>query len=352
MNVYLSTTQAKNIVFQLMEIIPDGVSVTDEVGHILASTDSKKVKTVSALAERCVKQATTEKLYNERLVEGSETATPLFFKDICVGAVLMLGNVEQVKRLTSIVKAVGESVLYQPYIKDGTQVADIINFEFLTEWLNTPGEYSLSMIRRGIRYGVDITQPYCAVIIDSVWNPLSAQKAVESCLMQSNYYVCMNNKSIVLILHKDYDPTMLTQLSELLHDVKIAVGNIDISLNRSFVIAQNTLFAGKRLDPDKTFYDYSDYELAYALSCAQHIHFSDGITELFEQPIHKDLLQTMEVFFNVSGNQADAVSRLYIHRNTLKYRLDRIQEMTGKNPRVFQDLFYLYTAYILYKLKK
>ena len=32
MNVYLSVTQAKNIVFQLMEIIPEGVSICDESG--------------------------------------------------------------------------------------------------------------------------------------------------------------------------------------------------------------------------------------------------------------------------------------------------------------------------------
>lgn len=57
-------------------------------------------------------------------------------------------------------------------------------------------------------------------------------------------------------------------------------------------------------------------------------------------------------FFKESGNQAEVINKLYIHRNTLKYRLDRIQEITGKNPRVFEDLFYLYTAYILHKLKK
>ena len=32
--------------------------------------------------------------------------------------------------------------------------------------------------------------------------------------------------------------------------------------------------------------------------------------------------------------------------------VERIQEITGKNPRVFEELFYLYTAYILHKLKK
>ena len=73
---------------------------------------------------------------------------------------------------------------------------------------------------------------------------------------------------------------------------------------------------------------------------------------LLKDAMKPNLVQTLEVFFKESGNQAEVINKLYIHRNTLKYRLDRIQEITGKNPRVFEDLFYLYTAYILHKLKK
>lgn len=352
MNVYLSVTQAKNIVFQLMEIIPEGVSICDESGMILSSSDTGRINRISSLAKECVEQATAGKPYNERLVEKGETATPLFFKEICVGAVLMLGDTEKIKRLTSVVKAVGESVIYQPYIKDADQVNDIINFEFLSEWLNTQGEYSLSFYRRGIRNGIDVSQEYCAIVLDGVWNPLSAQKAVESILPHSNYYVCLNNKSLVLIMHKDYDPQILDQISEIFNDVKIAIGKFGMNLNESFVTAQNTLFAGKRLYPENYIYHYKDFEFAYAISGLRQMELDAKVNELFEQSIYEDLVQTLEVFIKESGNQGEVINKLYIHRNTLKYRLDRIQEVTGKNPRVFEELFYLYTAYILYKLRK
>ncbi len=38
MSVYLSVAQAQNIVFELMEIVPKGVSVADENGCIIASS--------------------------------------------------------------------------------------------------------------------------------------------------------------------------------------------------------------------------------------------------------------------------------------------------------------------------
>ena len=111
MNVYLSTAQAKSIVLQLMQIFPEGVSLCDEDGVILSSSDTGRINRTSPLAKQCSEQANSGKLYNERVVDGNVTATPLFFKDVCVGAVLMLGDNEQIKCLTSIAKAVGEGLI-------------------------------------------------------------------------------------------------------------------------------------------------------------------------------------------------------------------------------------------------
>ena len=145
---------------------------------------------------------------------------------------------------------------------------------------------------------------------------------------------------------------MIRQVAALFHDIKIAVGSVETNLNRSFIIAQNALYAGRRLHPQKNIYHYRDYEFAYAISRIQGLKIEEGVLELFEQPQHGDLLQTLEMYIQESGNSAEVIRKLYIHRNTLKYRLDRIQELTGQNPRSFQDLFYLYVLYVLYKLSR
>lgn len=351
MNVYLTVAQAKNIVFQLVEIIPEGVSVTDQDGRIIASSKSRNLQKISRLARECIEQAVSAVPYNERCFEGNRTASPLFFKEICVGAIIMTGDVEKVKRLTSIARAVGESVIYQPYLNDASHVGDIVNFEFLQEWLNTTEEYSLSFIRRGMQFGIDVTQPYYAVVVDGVWNPLSAQKAVESVLTQSNYYVCSDSQSLVLILHKDRAGIIVEQLDRQFRDVKFATGNVDSNLHRSLISAKEALFAGRRLHPDRSQYNYKDYEFAYALAGIQNLAISPEMRELFERPQYADLLQTLEVYIKESGNLVEVADKLHVHRNTLKYRLDRIQELTGENPRNFRDLFHLYAVYIFYKLR-
>ena len=42
-----------------------------------------------------------------------------------------------------------------------------------------------------------------------------------------------------------------------------------------------------------------------------------------------ELLQTLEVFFEHNGSITQAADALFIHRNTLIYRLERISEIAG-----------------------
>lgn len=106
MSVYLSVAQAQNIVFELMEIVPKGVSVTDENGIIIASSNASLLGKNSKLAAECIEQASQMISYNERHYSGNRTATPIFFRNICVGAIIMAGDVERIKRITSIARRI------------------------------------------------------------------------------------------------------------------------------------------------------------------------------------------------------------------------------------------------------
>ena len=42
-----------------------------------------------------------------------------------------------------------------------------------------------------------------------------------------------------------------------------------------------------------------------------------------------DLVHTLRAFFAANANASEAADRLYLHRNSLPYRLSRIQKLTG-----------------------
>lgn len=51
----------------------------------------------------------------------------------------------------------------------------------------------------------------------------------------------------------------------------------------------------------------------------------------------EETLTTINKFFENSLNVSETSRQLFIHRNTLVYRLDKIQKITGLDLRVFDD---------------
>ena len=51
----------------------------------------------------------------------------------------------------------------------------------------------------------------------------------------------------------------------------------------------------------------------------------------YDKRHRSSLVQTIDAYFNYRGNISQTSERLFVHRNTLLYRLERIQEVTGQN---------------------
>ncbi len=52
---------------------------------------------------------------------------------------------------------------------------------------------------------------------------------------------------------------------------------------------------------------------------------------------NEEMVRTIDTFFDCHLNVSEAARRLYIHRNTLVYRLDKVQKSTGLDLRTFED---------------
>ncbi|OZI11427.1 hypothetical protein CEW92_11750 [Bacillaceae bacterium SAS-127] len=61
-----------------------------------------------------------------------------------------------------------------------------------------------------------------------------------------------------------------------------------------------------------------------------------------------DLLQTLKVYLESNLNASLTAKKLFIHRNTLQYRLDKFVEKTGVQLKDFNSSFTIYLACLLY----
>jgi PucR family transcriptional regulator, proline-responsive transcriptional activator len=78
-------------------------------------------------------------------------------------------------------------------------------------------------------------------------------------------------------------------------------------------------------------------------------YYSDDLLSLIKNDVKKqtDLLRTLEVYLKNDGKGKQAANELFIHPNTLNYRIKKIQELTTIDFNNFNMKVYLYTELLL-----
>jgi purine catabolism regulator len=118
------------------------------------------------------------------------------------------------------------------------------------------------------------------------------------------------------------------------------------SLRRSFAQARLAASIGAHLSGPRTLTHYDDlgvYRLLAdavdrdALGAFRH----EQLGAIESDP---DLMKTLRAFFRARGNKASCAKDLYVHLNTVKYRLARIAELTGRDLEDAQALLDLHVA--------
>ncbi|MDR3317815.1 MAG: helix-turn-helix domain-containing protein [Clostridiales bacterium] len=145
---------------------------------------------------------------------------------------------------------------------------------------------------------------------------------------------------------------------ELSIDVSIGVGGISRSIGQlPPYYSQATIAAriGKILEPKSKVYSYKDYLIMRMLEelprenkqTILDLSLDKPALELFED---SEMTDTAEQFMINSLNISETARIMFLHRNTLLYRLDKIEKITGLNIRRFSDAVTFRTLSILYKL--
>jgi hypothetical protein len=92
------------------------------------------------------------------------------------------------------------------------------------------------------------------------------------------------------------------------------------------------------------------YRIAYNLDPKLKEFISRRVfTAEFKEMLNGELGITIEEFFKNNLNLTDTATKLYIHRNTLLYRLDKINKSTGFDIKKFEDSWLFKLAWMIYK---
>lgn len=207
-------------------------------------------------------------------------------------------------------------------------------------------------------YNIDIVTPICVFVIKA--NAMQAEDMYNILLkafpkIQGDILSIIDNSAVMLVknISEEIDGDDLLQLAAAIEDtilnetsIKPCIGvgtckNNILYIRESYLEASQAIQVGSIYDANEKIYLYDALILERFLytvpmeTCKEF--YEDVATDEFKKILNDEMILTIEKFFENSLNLSETSRQLYIHRNTLVYRLDKIQKVVGLDLRNFHD---------------
>ncbi|MBQ8924050.1 MAG: helix-turn-helix domain-containing protein [Lachnospiraceae bacterium] len=170
-----------------------------------------------------------------------------------------------------------------------------------------------------------------------------------------DFITAVDEKNIILVkelkVNENYDDMNKTAKvlvdmlnTEAMSAVNVSYGTIvnEIkAVSRSYKEAKLALEVGKIFYSDRNIISYSNLGIGRLIYQLPKQLCEMFIKEIFDgkspDEFDEETITTINKFFENNLNVSETSRQLYIHRNTLVYRLDKLQKSTGLDLRVFED---------------
>ncbi|MCL2696460.1 MAG: helix-turn-helix domain-containing protein [Oscillospiraceae bacterium] len=215
-----------------------------------------------------------------------------------------------------------------------------------------PGDISIKS--RELHFNSDINRVVFLISIISS-NDVSAYDVIQNLFPDKNKDFVFNITETDIVLVKELkaqiDIKDLEKLARSISDtlssefftrVNVGIGTPVLGvkdLARSFKEAQIALEVGKVFDTDKTIISYDNLGIARLIYHLPTTLCDTFLSEVFKkgsiESLDHETLFTIQRFFENNLNVSETSRKLFVHRNTLVYRLDKIRKLTGLDLREF-----------------
>lgn len=381
---------AQKTVKAVSEILPFEISVSDEQGYIIGDTNPVRIGTMHAPSIEVI-EANRVILYTEEKASTIDNvlpgvAVPLNFDNKPVGVLGIIGDPNEVKSYAYLVKKYVE-MMWQETLHVQIENLATMTLESFMQYILLSESVNLNQVNHYCKLlNIDSTSKRVCIIVDIgdyiVKNVQGKQRAIPldqfkktllDCVVRSfnggHYDICafLNMEKIVFLKSMKNDDDFLHFMEEFrgrceklfdmfcvykVDDVAIASGNIFSSienLNQSYEQADWLIGYGKRLSIVPKIYSYYDWNilidiLPHQLGSKMQKIIEQRLKPLMNSKDFTELKDNFLTYCNHNMNISKAAKALFIHRNTLIYRLKKIDNLTGLCTSRFDHCTLLYFA--------
>ncbi len=391
---------AQSIVDRTMNILGKNINIMDENGVIIGSGDKSRLNQYHEGAAKVIKEGKKLEIYSKDInhLVGAKPGInlPIEHNNKIIGVVGITGEPNEVSPFGEVIKMTVEMMLQQEFLLKELQLEQQARENFIHDLISGRiGNDTDLFITRGQIVGYDILIPRVALVVDIYQFEKTAKQSLQAFKGSKEGEIHLQrlkndvlktiqgifvdtpqeivsytggDRFVVLktINLKDSDEILRKKLfrmgkrikntisQQMKFKVTIGIGEYhkgNWGLSKSFKEATQALDVGTKLEGAGAIYHINDLGIGRILAEIKKDTQQEIIKKTFYsakevrgRKINETLLETLKAFFDNNLSITQTAQAIYVHRNTLLYRLRRVKEITGLDPKKFDDAIQLRIA--------
>ncbi len=391
---------AQDIVNKTMKILGRNINIMDENGVIIGSGDKSRLNQFHEGAAQVIKEGKKLEIYSKDInhLVGAKPGInlPIEYNNEIIGVVGITGEPNEVSPFGEVIKMTVEMMLQQEFLLKELQLEQQARENFIQDLISGRiGNNQELFITRGQIVGYDILLPRVALVVDIYQFERTTKQSLQTFkgMKEGEIYLQRLKNEVVTTIQEifrdnpqeivaytggdrfvvlktidqlDSEEILRKKLFRVGEQIKkiisqkmnfkvtIGIGEYHQGikgLSRSFKEAIQALDVGAKLERAGNIYHINDLGIGRILTEIRKDTQQEIIKKIFrtakdakQKKVNETLLETLNAFFDNNLSISKTAQAIYIHRNTLLYRLKKIKELTGLDPKNFDDAVQLRIA--------
>lgn len=376
--MYIAQSTAQAIVDEIGNEIHEHINMMDDSGKIIASTDYARIGSMHEGARRIIEEG-LEELYITSQMETQTTRAginlPLKVNNEIVGVIGITGEQGRVEQFGHIVRHITEIMVEDSLLKDERRFDRRVRYRYLERWVKDNGmAMDLNFIERGKNLGIDIKIKRRVMIFRlNNFLQLSAKIEGQKKMEDIETLIRAEVSQIPAALFLREPTRQICFLpAQSSRQMKAFAGLIAEKVQKAFgedLLAavdgheEGDIFvhdlceeAGKALEaciwPDRWFRAYRDLDVEIFIHEISDERKIEYLHKMFQDASREELdyyMKLIDTYIDCEGSISAISERLYMHKNTLQYKLRKIEAVTGYDIRKPLGASVLFMAMMFYK---
>lgn len=369
--MFISESHAQEIADEMKQAIHRNINIMDQDGRIFASTDPSRKGHLHTGALRVIREGLPALTIDQDDPEAGVQAgvnLPICLRGKCVGVIGISGAPQEVSIFGDIIKRMTELMVEDIRLQEQEGLVDRARSQFVENWLFAQQPDWPELELRGQLLDLDIQAPYTLALLrmkdtdaSATLNELRSSRMLDlirlSLRKQPKHYCAVIRNQVMILLYGSDRAASLELVRRIFRDledryqlrVRGGISSLSRSaadIRRCYLEAQTAVQAAERSDGQRIVsYNEATFELAVQ-SIPRGICRDLG-TVVFSgctEQEREQFSQLIRLYYQQDGSINRCAEALYVHRNTVQYRMQQLKDKSGYDLRRPKEALLLYLA--------